>query len=75
MRLFPNPAHDIVTVELSSAPASCQIVLLDAAGRQLLSRSASGTTCQLSLRSLPAGVYLLRVATPDGIATRRLLVR
>ena len=75
MRLFPNPAHDIVTVEISSTSAPCQITLLDAAGRQLLSRSASGTTCQLGLQSLPAGVYLLRVATPDGIATRRLLVR
>lgn len=77
MRLYPNPAHDMVTVELTSeqSSATCQVDLLDAAGRSLMRRTVVGNTCQLSLQSLPAGVYLLRVTTPDGVATRQLLKR
>lgn len=76
MRLFPNPVHDMVTVQLSSqqAASGCQVSLLDAAGRQVLTRTVNGTpTLTLSLQSLPAGIYLLRVATPTGIATRQLV--
>ena len=76
MRLFPNPAHDMVAVRLSSLQAAscCQVSLLDATGRQVLAQTVSGTSSlTLSLQSLPAGIYLLRVATPTGIATRQLV--
>jgi hypothetical protein len=78
VRLFPNPAHDMVAVELSSqhSAAPCQIALIDASGRQLAQHSFAGSTVyQFSVASLPAGIYLLRVTTPDGVATRQLLKR
>ncbi len=78
LRLFPNPAHGVVTVELSAEQAAsvCQIDILDLSGRNLLSQSVSGaTTHTLGIGHLSAGVYLLRVTTPSGIATRQLLVR
>ena len=78
VRLFPNPAHDIVTVELASeySASTCQIALVDASGRQLMQHSFAGSTlCQFSIATLPAGIYLLRVTTPDGIATRQLMKR
>ena len=78
MRLFPNPAHGVVTVELAAtqAASACQIDILDLAGRRLLSQSVGGaTTHTLGIGHLSAGIYLLRVTTPEGIATRQLLVR
>ena len=77
LRLFPNPAHDVVTVELATAYATgCQIDLLDAAGRCLLSRTANAaTTHQIGIGDFPAGLYLLRITTPDGVATRQMLKR
>ena len=74
LRLFPNPAHDIVTVETSALPATtCHIDILDAAGRRLLSQPAASATVQLSISHLPAGLYILRLTTPDGTATRQLV--
>lgn len=77
VRLFPNPAHDMVAVELSTEyAATSQIALFDASGRQLVQHSFAGSTVyQFSIASLPAGIYLLRVTTPDGIATRQLVKR
>ena len=77
VRLFPTPAHDMVAVELSTEyAATSQIALFDASGRQLVQHSFAGSTVyQFSIASLPAGIYLLRVTTPDGIATRQLVKR
>ena len=78
LRLFPNPAHDMVMVELpaSHEANACQIDLLDVAGRQLTSQTVSGTTIHpISVRHLPAGIYLVRVTTTTGVATRQLVIR
>ena len=78
LRLFPNPAHGVVTVELTAeqAASACQVDILDLSGRCLLSQSVTGaTTHTLGIGHLSAGIYLLRVTTPSGIATRQLLVR
>lgn len=73
VRLYPNPVHDMVTIQLPSTP--CQVSLLDAAGRTVSTQSVSDSYCQFSLQSLPAGLYLVRVATSAGIATRQLIKR
>ena len=76
MRIFPNPAHHVASVELSSPSSACRVDLLDAAGRCLLTRTAQGAaTLQLDTHQLPAGLYLVRLTTPDGVATRQLLIR
>ena len=36
---------------------------------------APTTTLHLDIHTLPAGAYLLKVSTPNGTATRRLLVQ
>ena len=73
VRLYPNPAHDMVVIQLP--PTTCQVSLLDAAGRTISTQSVSDSYCQFGLQSLPAGLYLVRVATSDGIATRQLIKR
>ncbi|MBO4599574.1 MAG: Omp28-related outer membrane protein [Bacteroidales bacterium] len=78
LRLFPNPADDVVTVELqdNAAAEGCRIVLTDAMGREVMRQSICGSSVhQLSLAYLPSGIYLLRVETPSGIATRQVVKR
>ena len=36
---------------------------------------APTTTLHLDIHTLPAGAYLLKVSTPNGTASRRLLVQ
>ena len=44
-------------------------------GRCILSQEANGLQATLDVRGWASGTYLLRVATPMGTATKKLLVR
>ena len=73
-RLFPNPATNTVVVE--SADPIQHITILDAAGRTCLSQPCSGQShIALSVASYAPGLYIVRVQTPSGVATRRLVRR
>lgn len=67
-RLWPNPTTGIVTVGIDNGqPVS--IVVLDAAGRELLRSTAR----RIDLSSLSAGIYYLRVLTDSGVQIQKLI--
>ena len=61
-RLYPNPAHDYVNIEMHVQGLN-RCILYDIMGRPVLSQSVSvhplHPTIQLNLQDLPAGVYIL----------------
>ena len=72
LEVFPNPASDRLTVRTERPVRGVQ--LFDLGGR-LLADYGPGTT-EVPVANLPAGVYVLRVAT-DGqaVGIRRIVVR
>ena len=72
VELFPNPADGEVTIRFDSeAPVSA--ALTDLAGREVKAFSFQRTTT-VDVSHLPAGQYILRLATANGVATRKLVV-
>ena len=71
----PNPARDHVTLGLPPVSDS-RMELYDATGRrwQSVALPPYAATARLDIAALPAGLYLLRLVTPQGVATRRLMV-
>jgi hypothetical protein len=70
--VFPNPATDRVTVELSAAGAAT-VALRDLTGRVVLAPTALAADKQLCLpASLAAGMYLLEVNQGGVTAVRRI---
>lgn len=60
IRVFPNPFHDQLIVELPNKEASdYQLCISDIAGRPVLYLSANQPVQRCSLEHLPAGVYFL----------------
>lgn len=63
LQVFPNPAHDQLTVEFASATATDLLLrLLNVQGKELgqVVVPAGNTTWRISLTELPAGVYYLQ---------------
>lgn len=77
--LAPNPTPDgRVNVQLLGYRQATTLTLFDVLGRpvhtaRLAAPDARGTTYPLELGPLPAGVYVLRVSTADGVAVCRIV--
>jgi len=72
MKLFPNPATNVVTVRAVNLE---QIQLLDVSGRLLKGINISGVgQVDLDISALPSGIYFIEATLKDGIKqTERLM--
>ena len=69
----PNPATD--RVKVVSSFGLTRIEVYDTRGRLLHDLPASGLKATLDVSSWPRGTYLLRITTPVGQTTKKLLVQ
>jgi glucose/arabinose dehydrogenase len=75
----PNPSYGPVAFSTSNLPAGARLEVIDLQGRRW--RSWSGPLAQRiawdgrsdSGQAAPTGVYLVRLTTPQGMVTRRLI--
>lgn len=78
---YPNPVSDFVTIRWNlPRRQAVEVNLYDATGRlaQNLYSAQHGPlngSLQLDTRSLPTGIYLLRLEAADGSATRKLVLQ
>ena len=73
LALYPSPAVEQLHVNCEVEMREVQV--LDATGRIVLSRSVSATTLALDVRSMPAGVYHLRMMPRTGPPAYRSFVK
>lgn len=69
MHIYPNPATEMVYAALDGETEIANMVLYDLQGRVVETRcntSLQTGTATLNVKSLPAGIYLLRVIDADG---------
>ncbi len=71
--LQPNPASDEAMV-LSSFGID-EVEVFDMAGSRVLRQEASGLSAKLDVKALPRGSYIVRIHTPMGITSRKLVVQ
>lgn len=69
--VYPNPATDGCTI-LCNGMQNIRIV--NSLGQTVRTVSASGDRTELDLQGLSSGVYILRIATTNGVATKKLLL-
>ncbi|MBE9484887.1 MAG: T9SS type A sorting domain-containing protein, partial [Bacteroidetes bacterium] len=73
IRIFPNPASDMITVE--SSVRMSRLCLLDYSGRSLQCHELQNQIqTSLDVSSCEPGIYLLRVDTEEGRFVRKLVV-
>ncbi len=70
IRVYPNPVHHLLNVEVPGATAKDQLELMDAAGRIVLQANTTGDRTELDLTQYGAGNYFLRIRNAEGILAR-----
>jgi hypothetical protein len=66
--VFPNPATEVLNVVTADANLQGRWRITDAAGKVWGCSNSATTTIagQIPVAQLPAGLYFLNIATPDG---------
>ncbi|UYZ64787.1 S8 family peptidase [Hymenobacter weizhouensis] len=72
VRLYPNPAADVLHVELPVADTGV-VQLFSPLGQLLLECRAAAAPLTLPLSGYPAGLYIVRVLTAAGTSTHRVV--
>ena len=73
VEVTPNPAGGMARVTASATVETAE--LLDATGTPLRTYGVHATAFTADLSGIPSGTYLLRIHTPLGTATKKLVVR
>lgn len=71
VKVYPNPANELLIVE---AEGMRRIELYNVLGQCVVSQEAEGNRTMVDLQQATTGLYLLRVATPEGVVVRRIAV-
>jgi hypothetical protein len=61
VNVFPNPAKNVVNINLTGFTGKSDVSLFDVNGRVVLRRTVSTINSQLDIAALPAGVYMMRI--------------
>ncbi len=73
--IYPNPASESFTIDFrKSTSHPVQVLLLDVFGKILGNYRIPYDILEISVNTLPPGIYLIHVETEEGILTRRIVV-
>jgi hypothetical protein len=73
--VYPNPANDLVTIEINQNGLVNHVVLIDLAGRVLKSESwNNGSLVQLNVTDVPKGYYIIQLTSGAQKFTKQLII-
>ncbi len=78
LTVYPNPTDDVLFIELRGGTGIANVALYDLQGRVVETchgASLRGGTATITVKSIPAGVYVLRVTDADGKDYHQKIVR
>lgn len=75
LRLFPNPTHDALAVEIGTQSAGTQLTIIDLLGRTLYSASGSAIPRRVNIAQFPAGVYRAVLRTNGTVTASQPIIR
>jgi len=72
MEIYPNPASEYFRI--SAEKQIDKVEMFNSTGQLVISKSISSRACSIDVESLPAGLYILRINTANGMIKRKILV-
>lgn len=75
LKVFPNPARDLINIEINdNFVALPTLQLISTTGAIVLEQLMEGNSKQLNVTHLPAGVYLIKLISAKGMVVKKVIV-
>lgn len=71
--LFPNPARNILNINLEGYEGNTDIEIYDIQGRLVMGKRLNGYKTRLNVSALPAGVYMVKIKNKHEERTTKLV--
>lgn len=72
--IYPNPTNGILSIRTSAGQDELHMILTDLSGKQIMSRELKADeTTDISLSHLEAGVYLVKIASVQGMKVQKVI--
>lgn len=70
---YPNPAKNVINISNGLNAVIESVELTDLNGRVVKTQTINATEGQVSINELSAGVYMMKVSTDKGVATKKVV--
>lgn len=75
LSVYPNPAKDVVNIEMNGVDMmNAKVILMDISGRLLQEITFDGRRTTLPIADMKPGIYLLQLQTAYGSVTKKLII-
>jgi FtsP/CotA-like multicopper oxidase with cupredoxin domain len=74
-KVFPNPAKDLIYVELDEELIDGTIAITNAEGKKCWNQKITHQTEIINVSQLSAGVYFVSISTPSNKVTKRIIIQ
>jgi len=71
VNIYPNPVGDVLYVK--SGPEIISMTIYDIQGRIMITSTGGGNMCEIDVRHLIKGTYIVKVITADGSRTQKIV--
>ncbi len=71
--VYPNPANDIINFSNEDNAIVSSVEILDLNGRVVKSVKVNATQGQISVSDLATGLYMMKISTDQGVATKKII--
>ena len=73
LSVYPDPAIDKITVEISGVTKESNLAIVDIEGQELITRQITEPKTTIDISDLPSGVYLLRLTSQGMVKVGKII--
>lgn len=74
-KIYPNPAHKLINIQLPNGIYTAEISIVDAVGRVVLNANIEDSFANLSISHLNEGAYFVRITADHAVVTKTLILQ
>jgi subtilisin-like proprotein convertase family protein len=75
VRIYPNPANELINVYLPNSMERSLVRVFDLQGREVAFKETHGDTAKVNVQHLAEGVYIVRIENSLGSTAQRIVIK
>lgn len=71
--IYPNPTREYLEVEMPQITTEVRLIISDAAGNEILSRTIYNQKTRIDLKDFAKGMYFVKIVSTEGVSIQKII--